>query len=124
LRIAATAGHLKISADTVTSKFGPSHDGYDLNLSGGETVIPEGPTISFQRIDDSSFDIIVSVNNKKFGNHVGENRFEFSADGKMLTETKTHTEREVVPEGTDQTKSTMIRISTSVLVFHRDPDSR
>ena len=119
LKLAASGGHLKVAGETVTAEFGSIHDESDVTLDGTETVIPPGARISFRRISDSTFDLIVKINSKDIGNHVGENHFAFSADGRTLTETKTHTEREVVAEGTDQTKGTIIRTSTTVLVFHR-----
>jgi len=122
LKIAAAAGHMKITDDTVIAGRGPSHGESDLDISRKETVIPGGATVSFKRFDDTAFDVILSVNNKQLGNHVGENHFVFSGDGNTLTETKTHTEREVVPEGIDQTKGAVIRTSTSVLVFHKNLD--
>jgi hypothetical protein len=91
----------------------------DVDLERGESGTPGGPRISFKPIDDATFDIVVSMNDKRLGNHAGENRFVFSADGKMLTETKTHTEREVVPEGAEPATGAVIRTSTSVLVFYR-----
>ena len=118
-KIEVIAGRIKVTGDTVLSQLGATHEAYDVDLDRGESVIPGGSKISFKRIDDATFDIVVSVNNKALGNHVGENRFVFSADGKTLTETKTHTEREVAPDGSDPTKSAVIRSSTSVLVFHR-----
>jgi hypothetical protein len=114
LKLAVTVGHLRIAGDTVTAELGSLHEESDVNLDG-ETVIAPGARISFRRVNSSTFDLIV----KDIGNHVGENRFVFSADGKTLTETKTHTEREVVAEGSDQTRSPVIRTSTTVLVFHK-----
>jgi hypothetical protein len=119
LKLAVTAWHLRIAGDTVTAELGSLYEESDVNLDGAETVVPPDARISFRRISDSTFDLIVKVNNKDIGNHVGENRFVFSADGKTLTETKTHTEREVVADGTDQTKGTAIRTSTTILVFHK-----
>jgi len=124
LKIAVTAARLKITGDTITSELGSLHEESDVNLDGKETVLPPGLIISLRRIDDRAFDLIVRINNKGTGNHVGENHFVFSADGQRLTETKTHTEREVVPEGTDQTQSAVIRTSTTVLIFYRIPDSK
>jgi hypothetical protein len=46
-------------------------------------------------------------------------RFVFSPDGKSLTETKTQTERAMVAEGADKSSGTVIKTSTSVLVFVR-----
>jgi hypothetical protein len=119
LKIEEISGQMKFSGDTALTGLQPVHDETSLNLDGKETVIGHGASVLFQKIDDSTFDIIVKVNGKDTGNHVGENRFVFSPDGKTLTETKTHTEREVVPEGADQTKGPLIRTSTSVLVFNK-----
>jgi hypothetical protein len=119
LKLASNAGRLKVTGDTVTAEFGSLHEESDVNLDGTETVIPPGARISFRRIDDAAFDLIVKMNSKDIGNHVGENHFVFSADGRTLTETKAHTEREVAPEGTDPTKGAVIRTSTTVLVFHK-----
>jgi hypothetical protein len=122
LKITATASHMKVAGDTVTAERGSLHEESDLNLDGTETILAPGLTVAFRRIDDTSFDIIRRMNKQKLGNHIGKNHFVFSADGKILTETKTHTEREVVSQGMDQTKSAVIRTSTIVLVFHKDPD--
>lgn len=119
LKIEETSGQIKLSGDTVLTGLQPVHDETSLNLDGKQTVIGYGESVSFRKIDDSTFDIIAKVNSKDTGNHVGENRFVFSPDGKTLTETKTHTEREVVPDGADQTKSPLIKTSTSVLVFSK-----
>jgi hypothetical protein len=119
LKLVASAGHLKIAGETVTAEFGSVHDESDVNLDGTETMIPPGTKVSFKRISDSTFDLIVKMNGKDIGNHVAKNRFVFSDDGRTLTETKTHTEREVLARGSDQTMSPIIRTSTTVLVFHK-----
>ena len=67
-----------------------------------------------------TFEIIVKVNNKDV-NVIGENYFVFSTDGKMLTETKRQTEREVVAEGVDPAKGAERRTSVTVLVFDKAP---
>jgi hypothetical protein len=117
--IASTPGHLKIGSDIVTSERGSSREELDLDIDGKETVFPEGPRLSFKRSDDTTFDVIISVNNKTFGNHLEKLHFTFSADGNRLTETKTHTEREVVSEGLDQSQGKVIRTSTSDLIFYK-----
>jgi hypothetical protein len=66
-----------------------------------------------------TFDVILSVNNKAFGNHVENIRFALTADGNSLQETRTHTEREVVPEGSDPTTGKLIKTSSSDLVFDK-----
>lgn len=117
--IASTPGHLKIGSDIVTSERGSSREELDLDIDGKETVFPEGPRLSLTRIDDTTFDVIISVNNKTFGNHIEELHFIFSHDGNKLTETKTHIEREAVPESLDQAQGKLIRTSTSDLVFYK-----
>ena len=108
---------MKFSGDTVLTGLQPVHDETGLNLDGKEIAIGRGASVSSRKIDDSTFEVVVKVNGKDTGNHVGENRFRISPDGRTLIETKTHTEREVVPDGDDQTKSPLIKTSTSVLVF-------
>jgi hypothetical protein len=90
-----------------------------LSLDGRETVA--GPaSLSFRRIDDSTFDIISKLNTRN--NNIGEvSHFAISSDGRTLTETKTQTQREVVPEGADTTKGAVIKTSTSVLLFSKTP---
>jgi hypothetical protein len=117
--IASTPGHLKIRSNVVTSEQGSSREELDLGIDGKETVFPEGPKLSFKRSDDTTFDVIISVNNKKFGNHIEELHFVFSVDGNRLTETRTHTKRELVAEGADQAQGKVIRTSTSDLVFYK-----
>ena len=108
---------MKIVRNTVTSELGSSQENFDLNLDGRETVLSGGLRLFFKRIDDMSFDVIVGVNNKRVGNHIEENHLVFAADGNRLTETKTHTEREVLAEDRDQAKAPLIRRSTSVFVY-------
>jgi hypothetical protein len=118
-----TAREIRITAETVFSDSNGSHSTHDdnsLSLDGRETVV--GPiSLSFKRIDDATFEIVskVSINNRNFGE---VSRFSFSSDGRTLTETKTQTEREVVPEGVDKTTGGVIRTSTSVLVFNKTPE--
>jgi hypothetical protein len=119
IRIEGSGSHMKVAGETVLAGIGPVREEFDLDLDHAETMGPGGTRISFKRTDDSTFDIILSVNNQQLGNNVGENHFVFSGDGETLTETKIHTEREVVPEGTDQTKGKVRRTSTTVLVFHK-----
>jgi hypothetical protein len=55
--------------------------------------------------------------------NVGEvSRFSFSSDDRTLTEAKTQTQREVVPEGADKTTGAVIKTSKFVLVFSKVPD--
>jgi hypothetical protein len=120
LSIKQTAQEIRLSGETVFSDSNGSHSAHDdnnLSLDGGETVI--GPiSLSFRRMDDSTFDIVskININNRNLGE---VSRFSFSSDGKTLTETKTQTEREVVPEGVDKTTGAVIKTSTSVLVFNK-----
>jgi hypothetical protein len=123
LIIKQTAREIRLSGETVFSDSNGSHSGHDdnsLSLDGRETVV--GPiSLSFSRIDDSTFDIVskVNISNRNLGE---VSRFSFSSDGRTLTETKTQTEREVVPEGVDKITGAVIRTSTSVLVFNKIPE--
>jgi len=111
---------LKISADIVYSDASGTHKVHEetsFSLDGQETVI--GPaSLSFRRIDDSTFDIISRLNTKN--TNVGEvSHFAISADGTTLTETKTQTQRETAHEGADKMTGAIIRTSKFVLVFSR-----
>src|SRR5262252_1833369 len=66
-------------------------DTVELNLSGAPQTVGDGIVASFMRIDDRSFDIVVRMSAASPGAGVGTNRFSFSADGRVLTETKTQT---------------------------------
>jgi hypothetical protein len=116
---------LKMSADIVYSDAsGPHkvHEESSLSLDGQETVIGPG-SLSFRRMDDSSFDIISRLNTKN--TNVGEvSHFAVSSDGQTLTETKTQTKREAVPDDADKNSGAVIRTSISVLVFRKLPDHK
>jgi hypothetical protein len=98
------------------------HDDTRLSLDGTETVL--GPFfLSFRPIDTSTFEIISRVNISN--SNVGEvSRFSFSPDGRTLTETKTQTQREIVPQGNDKTTGALIKISKFVLVFRKVPEQQ
>jgi hypothetical protein len=81
LDIASAAGRIKITGRIVTSGRESLQQELDLGLDGS------GRRVSFKRIDDTSFDIIVSVNNKQLGNHFEESHFILSPNGDVLTET-------------------------------------
>jgi hypothetical protein len=123
ISIRQSAVEIRLSGETVFSDTNGTHSAHDdnsLSLDGRETIV--GPvSLSFRRIDDSTFDIVSKANIS--GRNFGEvSRFSFSSDGRTLTETKTQTEKEVVPEGVDKTKGAVIRSSTSVLVFSKIPE--
>jgi len=123
LDIKQSTREIRISGETVFTDSTGSHSAYDdnsLSIDGRETVV--GPiSLSFRRIDDSTFDIIskINISNRNLGE---VSRFSVSSDGRTLTETKTQTEREVVPEGVDKSTGAEIRTSTAVLVFSKDPE--
>jgi hypothetical protein len=97
------------------------HEENSLGLDGQETVM--GPvSLSFKRLDDSTFDIISKLNTK--GDHIfGEvSHSAVSPDGKSLIETKTQSEREAEPKGEDKSTGAVLRTSTSVLVFSKLPE--
>jgi hypothetical protein len=121
--IEQTTREIRFSGETVFSDSNGTHSVHEdssLSLDGRETVA--GPvSLSFRRIDDSTFDIVgkVDISSRNLGE---VSRFSFSSDGRTLTETKMQTEREVVPDGVDKTTGAVIRISTSVLVFNKIPE--
>ena len=123
LIIKRAARAIRLSGETVFSDSNGSHAVHDensLSIDGRETVV--GPiSLSFRRIDDSTFDIVskLDISNRNLGE---VSRFSFSSDGRTLTETKTQTEREIMPEGVDKTAGAVIRTSTSVLVFNKIPE--
>ena len=123
LNIKQSTREIRISGETVFADSTGSHSGHDdnsLSIDGRETVV--GPiSLSFRRIDDSTFDIVskINISNRNLGE---VSRFSVSPDGRTLTETKTQTEREVVPEGVDKTTGAVIRTSTAVLVFNKIPE--
>lgn len=123
MRIEQTTGEIRLSGDSVMSDSSRSyHDDTSLSLDGRETVIGPG-SLSFRRIDGSAFDIVSKVNTG--GVNFGEvSHFAFSSDGRTLTETKTQTLREIVPEGADKTTGALIKTSTFVLVFSRAFDAK
>jgi hypothetical protein len=114
---------IRLSGDTVMSDSGGPHSGHDdttLRLDGGEAVL--GPfSLSCRPIDGSNFEVISKANIPD--TNVGEvSRFSFSSDGRTLTETKTQTEREVVPAGADKAAGGVIKTSTFILAFSRVPE--
>jgi hypothetical protein len=117
LKVEESGGKLKLVGDTVLSDGNSSREEFNLDLDGKETVLADRTTSS-KRINANSFEIIVKVANN-VANGVGMNHFEFSADGKILIETKVQTKRGIVPAGTDPAKGVLIGTSTSVLVFDK-----
>ena len=118
LKLDETGGKIKVIAETTYSADTPPRvEEQSLSLDGAETSIG-GLNFSFRRIDDTSFDIVGKINTKD-ANGISVNHFVVSRDGKTLTETKTQTAREAVPQGTDQTKGAIVRSSTSVFVFDK-----
>jgi len=119
LTIEEAAGKLKLKGSTILSNGRPSPDEINvLDLEGKVTTVSPGITVSFKRISEVSFDILVQVNTGTI-NASGLNRFVISLDGKTLTESKTQVSREVVPEGADPTQGRVLKSSTSVFVFDK-----
>ena len=85
LDIAATSSRLNLTINSQVKLL--------VNLDGSETVSPEGPRLSFQRIDDLTFDVTLRVNDKTLGSQVENIRFVLSADGTSLRETRKRTTR-------------------------------
>jgi hypothetical protein len=120
LKIKQAARKINLSGDTVVSDSGGPRSGHEdnsLSLDGRDTVIGI-VSLSFRRIDDSTFEIVTKLNIPD--RNIGElSRFSFSTDGRMLTETKTQTEREVVPSGSDTSTGAVMKTSTFILVFDK-----
>jgi hypothetical protein len=123
-RLEQATDRLKMSADVVYSDANGAHKVHEessLGLDGQETVIGPG-SLSFRRIDDSTFDIISRLTAKN--TNVGEvSHFAVSSDGQTLTETKTQTKREAVPQDAEK-NSGAVETSISVLVFRKLPDQK
>jgi hypothetical protein len=120
MRIEQTAREIRLSGDSVLSDSGKSyHDDTSLSLDGRETVMGPG-SLSFRRNDDSAFDIASKLNTGNI-NFSEVSHFAFSPDGRTLTETKTQTLQEVVPEGAEKSTGAVIKTSTFVPVFSKAP---
>ncbi len=118
LEMAATPRHLKVAIETATAEQGSSREEFDFALDGKEAVSRGGERLSFKRIDDRTFDILISTNKEKLGSHVSECHFVFSGRDK-LTETTTHTDLEVASADKNQAAAPAMKTSTSILVFYR-----
>ncbi len=70
VKITLTSQEIGFEADIVTSLNNqPSHEVQRLSLDGTEAALAPGITLSFRRIDDSSFDVIgkVTTGNTRIG---------------------------------------------------------
>jgi hypothetical protein len=117
LKLDKTARSVRLSGETTfhdSSGEHSSHDDTGLSLAGAETVIGS-VSLSFRPVDGSNFEIIGKLGDSN-PNLTQVSHFSVSSDGTKLTETKTQTEREVVPEGSI---GAVIRVATSVLVFDK-----
>jgi hypothetical protein len=101
LKIDETSESLVLTADTTLPDGRHVPEVTSLRRDGKESTMPGGILIAFRKLDDVSFEVIVTLP----GVGTGVNRFAFSADGKTLVETKTQT-----LQGST---------STSVLTFER-----
>ena len=116
-----SATDIRLSGDVVFLVGSESHSTHEDNrvkLDGTATVI--GPlSLSFRRIDNSTFDIISAINIP--GRNIGQvSRFVFSSDGRTMTETKTQTQREPVPEGTNDVRRSDEDLEIRA-GFHKEP---
>jgi hypothetical protein len=116
---------LKVSVEIVYSDAGGTrkrHEEASFSLDGKETVI--GPaSLSFRRIDDSTFDILSQLNTTT--TNIGEvSHFAVSSDGQTLTKTKTQTERKPAPKAPWKDSGAVISTSKFVLVFRKLPDRK
>jgi hypothetical protein len=123
LRIEQTPGGIRLAGDTTFSAGGESEterDDNTLRLDGTPTDL--GPlSLSFRRIDNSTFEII-SAANVPNSNVAEVSRYVFSPDGEKLVATKVQTERASVPPGTDKSKGAVIRTSKFILVYDKVPE--
>jgi hypothetical protein len=122
LKLEKTATTIRLSGETTFRDSSGKHSGHDdtsLSLDGTETVL--GPvSLSVRPVDNSTFEIISKL--KHSNPNLSEvSHFSVSSDGMKLTETKTQTEREAVPEDVNKTGA-VIRVVTSVLVFAKQPE--
>ena len=114
LRIEAAENVLILTAETILPDGQVVSEVSRLKMNGEPTPSPAGATVSFTRIGDQVFEVIVRLKNPSGREAVGTNRFEFSATGRLLTETNTQTFN-VVPDDRASTDKPVI----SVLVFER-----
>ena len=101
LKIDETSESLVLTADTTLPDGRHVSELTNLRRDGKESTMPGGILVTFKKLDDVSFEVIVRLP----GVGTGVNRFAFSSDGKTLVETKTQT-----LQGST---------STSVLTFER-----
>lgn len=125
LTIEHAGDELKLAGDTVFStggQFRSSHEDTALNLDGSESHM--GPvTLSFRRIDDSTFEISSTVDIPN--SNVGQvSQYVFSPDGTKLTATKIQTQRAPAPAGTDKSKGAVVKTSKFVLVYDKVPEQK
>jgi hypothetical protein len=85
-----------------------------VDMTGQPTLGPAGATVAFRRVDDRAFDVVLRMRSPAGEEAIGTNRFEFSATGRTLTETKTQTFN-AEPAGAASKAKPVI----SVLVFER-----
>lgn len=125
LTVEHTGNQLKLSSDEVFSVGGQFQTGHEdtlLNLDG--TQSHTGPvSLSFRRIDDSTFEIssIIDIPNSNVGQ---VSRYVVSPDGTKLTATKIQTQRAPVPVGTDKSKGAVIKTSKFILVYDKVPEQK
>jgi hypothetical protein len=114
LRIETVENVLVLTAETSLPGGQVVSEVSQVKMSGEPTPGPGGVTVSFRRISDQRFDVILHLRNPSGREAVGTNGFEFSATGRLLTQTKTQTFN-VAPDDTGSTAKPV----TSVLVFER-----
>jgi hypothetical protein len=119
IKIERTSTKLRIVSDTELSDGRASrNETVELNLDGKPVVLVPGSTALFTRIDNDAFEVVLRINNKDV-NFLGRNRFVVSANDKILNETKTQQYRQVVSEDADLDAGTILKSSTSVLLFEK-----
>ncbi len=90
LEIQAIAEHITIKGDTTNADAGFG-DTFDLSLDGTQTKSKGSLRVSFTRIDDFSFDLVI-CRDAGCNDYTEQHHFAFSKDGERLAETKTFTD--------------------------------
>ena len=82
--ISAVAGGIRITDDLIPTKGSPIHQEYTVTSDGAEVPLEQLPdfTISFNRVDDSTFELITKTESSS-----STERFWVSPDGNSMTHT-------------------------------------
>jgi len=120
VKIDCADGKIRLSGETTVTLSGQavtSKDDLSLALDGTATDI--GPArLAFRLVGAFEFEIVSNLKLKD-KEYEEVSRFAFSQDGKLLSETKTQTERAGASDGGEMGNGRPTKSSTSVLIFAR-----